>query len=101
MAVGSVGSAFGVGEEILKEDSGPSEIKLFITQDGGSEAFPTFSPFPAATNPWRYARSDQRITNQISARAMRPPGIMDVKESYLLAQIYTHPKLLDHVGDQR
>ena len=74
--------------EVLKEDKAAKPWK--ITRSSSSlrkterpKAVPTFSPFPAATKPWRYrryARSDQRITNQIPAKAMRHPGIMDVKE---------------------
>ena len=88
-------------ERYSKKIANPLKIKLLNPHYARRRirSFPTFSPFPAATNPWRHARSDQQKTNQISAKAMKLPGIMDVKGSCLLAQIYMHPNLLDHVSE--
>ena len=85
MAVGRVGSDqhFGAGDEVLKEDSEPSEDQVPVPHYARRRvrSFPTFSPFPAATNPWRYARSDQWITNQTPVKVMKLSGIMDAKGS--------------------
>lgn len=89
------------GERYSKKIAEPSadQGKLLITQDEAFEAFPTFFPFSRRNQPMALCsvRSDDNQSNTSKGHeASRDQGWE--KGSWLLAQIYMHPDLLDY-GD--